>query len=315
MIIKKTVIGTILIFTLALPIGCSVEKAQSTLNNNSSVSKQTVEQSPTNNSQVYEVMKEFNSLIGNAVDLVKTVEFIDTNIQLASQENASTIINKLGELQKQYLPILEEKYYANDTIQSKINSIYTSDFDINKISSIQDEELKDLLTETLNSGYKIKTAEGMYFPIIDHKLYDKYSLYVTPDMKEYIDIMSTESEKAPAKDAALVIEWDELLKRSLSMEKFINKYPESIKVNEIKKLYENYTSFILFGLDNTPLFHYDTKAINSKAKAAYIAVAENNRDSKLADTLRDFLDILEKNNYKLTVEVDNYRKSIDNNIQ
>jgi len=53
----------------------------------------------------------------------------------------------------------------------------------------------------------------MFFPVIDYEVYKKYSEYVTEDVKEYINIMAEESNNPPAKDAALVVGWDEVLKR------------------------------------------------------------------------------------------------------
>jgi len=51
------------------------------------------------------------------------------------------------------------------------------------------------------------------------KCIKKYSEYVTEDVKEYINIMAEESNNPPAKDAALVVGWDEVLKRALNQEK------------------------------------------------------------------------------------------------
>src|SRR5690554_6132018 len=105
------------------------------------------------------------------------------------------------------------KIYQNGFDLNKIN-------DINEINKILDQELKELLIETRNSGYKVETAEGMFFPIIDYQFYKQFTSYLSNDMENYIKIMSVESKEVPAKDAALVIGWDEILNRALSQEEF-----------------------------------------------------------------------------------------------
>jgi len=76
---------------------------------------------------------------------------------------------------------------------------------LGKVYEIEDEKVRELLSKTKNSGYRVETAEGMFFPVIDYEVYKKYSEYVTEDVKEYINIMAEESNNPPAKDAALVV--------------------------------------------------------------------------------------------------------------
>ncbi len=59
----------------------------------------------------------------------------------------------------------------------------------------------------------------------------------------------------------MVIGWDDVLDRAMNQEKFINQYPNSVKIDDVKKLYTKYVGFILFGLNNMPLFSYDSKVI------------------------------------------------------
>ena len=46
--------------------------------------------------------------------------------------------------------------------------------------------------------------------------------------------MVRESSNPPAKDAALIIGWDELIERALFQEKFLLDFPYSIRVPEVK---------------------------------------------------------------------------------
>lgn len=252
------------------------------------------------------IMNDFQALIQKDSDVAEVAGFINNNISSVSKEDASKMVDQLEKIQKKNLPQYENMF-NEDGIQNKINSEQKS---ITGQSDIQDAELKELLARTKNSGYKVETAEGFFFPIIDYGFYKNFSSFVTPDMKDYIDIMAVESDKVPAKDAALVIGWDEVLKRALSQEKFINTHKDSVKVNEIKQLYKKYVTFTLYGLNNTPLFRYDSKTIDPKAKEVYLDAVTNPGNSEFLKTLNEFLDFAKNSNYMLTNEAEKYRDNV-----
>lgn len=252
------------------------------------------------------IMDDYQTLIQKDPSVEEVAGFINKNISGVSKEDASKMVDQFEEIQKKNLPEFETIFYE-DEIQSKINSEYKS---ITAQSDIKDAGLKELMARAKNSGYKVETAEGMFFPVIDYGFYKNFSSYVTPDMKDYIDIMTVESDKVPAKDAALVIGWDEVLKRALSQEQFISTYKDSVKVDEVKQLYKKYVTFTLYGLNNTPLFSYDAKTLNPKAREVYLNAVVNAGDSEFLNTLGGFWELVKSNGYKLTDEVEQYRDNV-----
>jgi hypothetical protein len=254
------------------------------------------------------IMSEFRLLIGTNPKLKSVIEFIDKNIPNVTKENGFAMVEDLEQIQEKYLTSLEEKFFSSGDIQDKISKLYKSGLDLSKINDIKDEELKTLLLETRDSGYRIETAEGMYFPMMNYEYYKKYNTYVTADMKEYIDIMAVETNKVPAKDAALIIGWDDIIKRALSQEAFIKNYGNSTKAESVKKLQKRYITFILYGLNNTPLFDYETKELVPAAKTVYLNAIKNVGDSAIIKMLNNYMDILGKTNYKLSDSADKFRK-------
>lgn len=252
------------------------------------------------------IMNDFQTLIRKDPSVEETANFLNNNIFNVSQEDASEMIDEFEKIQKKNLPRFEE-LFNNDSIQKKINAEYQS---IINHADIKDGELKELLTKTKNSGYKIETAEGSYFPIINYEFYKKFSSYVTSDMKDYIEIMAVESNKAPAKDAEFVIGWNEIIKRALEQEKFLNTHKDSVKIAEIKQLYKKYLRFSLYGVDNTPLFRYDTKTMAANAKEVYLNAVKDTTASDYLKTLNNFLDLVKNSNFKLTQEVEQYRDNV-----
>lgn len=313
--IKRTVI-TILITLILAGVGLTNanESFKGYLGLNSS--KENKEKGISKEESEVLTSEKQRAILDNLDDLIKKdtstnqfIKVLNDNVAKVSKEYASTMIFKLEEMQKKNLPKLEERFY-NDDMQSKINKIYNINFNINKIDYIEDKELKDLLVETRNGGYKIETAEGMYFPVLDYESYKQYSPYVTEDIKNYIQIMTVESNKTPIKDAALMISWDELLKRALKQEEFISKYGNSVKINDVRQLYKQYIVFILYGANNTPIFQYDTKELVPEAKISYTNAIKESNNSETLGNIKGFINILEESNYKITEKVESYRKGI-----
>ena len=129
------------------------------------------------------------------------------------------------------------------------------------------------------------------------------------NIKDYIDIMAEESNNIPAKDAELLISWDGVLTRAQSHESYIKKYGSSEKVDEVKQLYKKYVYFTLYGTDNTPLFSYDKKIMVPDAKTSYTSAVANGEGSGFLKMLAGYVEVLEKNGYKLTSEVESFRKN------
>lgn len=265
-------------------------------------------QSSENKETDKDIMKEFNDLIiKENVSLKEVAAFMNENIKSITQEEASTMIIGFEELQKNSKNTEEEKYLPEE-IQGEFNQLGTEGIDFNQAESIKDETIKQLVTESRENGYRIETAEGYYFPVIDYSFYKQFSSYATPDIKDYIEIMSVESDHIFAKDAALVITWDEVVKRALSLERFLSSYPDSQKREDIISLYDNYLFITMHGLNNTPLFDYETKKIDEKANNAFGIALTQSIDSKYLRKLGEFIELIRKNDNRLTDEVESFRK-------
>lgn len=256
------------------------------------------------------IMDNYEKLIERGAEPKEVFEFLDEYANALSKENVALIVNDLEKLQKEYIGELEEKYYESTDIQAVLAKLYLAKKDINDPKNIEVDALKNLVDETIKGGYKVETSEGMFYPIINYSAYKGYSAFLPEDINGYIDLMSAESDKVPAKDAALVIGWDELIERALKQEAFIGKYPNSSKLPEASELYSKYKTFVFLGLNNTPLFSYDGKVMVEDARNAYENVDFTTNQSQLKKDLKDFMVLLTDSNYKLTPEVERFRSAI-----
>jgi hypothetical protein len=276
-------------------------------NNDNKVNEDVVNPVDDNDEQV---MTEFNALIEKNSSTAELIRYMNKNIADVSEENASKMAVLLEQEQKEQLKALETRFFEENGIQEKLQKLYKIDPDFKNIETIEDADLKQLLTDVRDGGYKIETAEGMYYPVIDYELYNAFSPNVTKDIAAYINIMGTESKEVPAKDAAIIIGWDKVVNRSMQQEQFITENPNSVKLTDIQGLHKKYLQFTYLGSNNTPLFNYDSKMIEPDAKKAYTEAISNNQNSEYLTNLSKFLDLVNKNNGKLTDEVDQFRKSV-----
>ncbi len=308
MVNKKIWTVSMLVSLLILTTGCSLGNQSTNNKNNSSEPVEVVQ--PEENPQASEeqVMSDFNNLMANNPEINEVIQFMEDNISNVSPQNVSVMILALEDLQVNHLPTFEENFTSSEDLQVKLRDLFKGD--TSNIENIADTDIKTLLEETKNSGYKIETAEGFYFPIIDYQFYKTFSAKATEEIQNYIEIMAVESNQVPAKDAALMISWNEIVDRALEQEAFLKQYPDSERLNEVTELYKRYEMFTFFGLNNTPLFSYDTKKIDPEAKAVYLDAISREIESDYTEMLNSFLEILAKNNDSLTDEVDAFRKEL-----
>ncbi|MDF2569802.1 MAG: hypothetical protein K0R55_1406 [Sporomusa sp.] len=262
------------------------------------------------------IMNNFNTLMQKRdVTIPEIIKFIDENIAAVSQENASNMVIALEKVQSGKLPPLQDKFADSEVVQKVLMKSFQREMTSNSITNIENKEGKDLLLDTYNSGFKVETAEGMYFPVIDYSFYKKYRNAVTQDIASFIDIMAIESDKTPIKDAALTINWVEILKRASTQERFIKDYSNSAKAEDMRQLLKRYTAFALYGANNTPLFSYDTNQMVTAAKNAYLGTIFDVNSGSFSKVMNGYLAVLKKNDYKLTSEVQEYRNKASEEIK
>ncbi|MDF2609559.1 MAG: hypothetical protein K0R92_1033 [Lachnospiraceae bacterium] len=253
------------------------------------------------------VISEFETLLSaQDVKLMDVFSFLNENISYVSKINATNILLTLEDLQVKQRLALEEKFYPQEIIKV-LQEASLAGKDYNDPNTFTDSAVAELVQETVDSGYKIDQAEGMYFPVINYSIYLPLIDYISDDIKEYFIIMDIESSKTFAKDAALMITWDDVVARALKTEEYLSKYQDSERFAEVEELYQRYLTISLLGLNNTPLFDYETNSMNQDAKSAYETLLSKKKSSEYFSILEEFMKVVKDSNYKLTEEVEQYR--------
>lgn len=303
MICKKGITFCMLIISLAGMIACSNQPQN--IENDHKKEEEVIQEQYNEE----EIMKELAQISKEDLNLDLLINFIDENIKRVSYKNAGIMVTALEEAQNAFLRSLEDRFYTPET-QEGLGALFQPDMNLERLKDAAQGDLKELLEETTAKGYRLAVSEGAIFPIIDYDFYKEYSSFVSEDLKDYIEIMAMHSKKLPAIDAALVISWEETFQRAIKQENFIEKYPDSDRTEVVKELFDRYQYYIFNGLPNTPLFSYDGNEMNTEAKSVYVSYIHGESEDELIEKMKEFMNLLEKNGYKRSKEVENFIEGI-----
>lgn len=321
----KKLLLTTAVLSLALTIGCSNEpnnkanveeptKVDQDTNTNESTN-QAEEEVDSETSQEDKgivtdpaITAEFQALVDKKATEIELRSFVDSQVGKVSTEDFTDMVLALEDSQQDQLLALEDRFYNGAKFQEELWELNKNGFDFTQIESVINPELKKLLVDTRDGGYKVETAEGAYFPVIDYELYTQYQAHVSEDIQDYIEIKAIESNEVSLKDAGMIIGWDEAVKRAVRQETFIANHPSSVRVDEIKRLFGGYVYVTFNGVDNTPLFSYEDDTFDPEVKSAYTDAVKAGADSSpYLMRLSVLLELIEKSGNTISEEVMNYQ--------
>ncbi|QJC50751.1 hypothetical protein HGI30_03630 [Paenibacillus albicereus] len=244
-------------------------------------------------------------------NLARAVNYLNNHLSKVDSWTASMMVLRLENAQNAALGKLQKRYESS-SVQKAIDAAWRaggSGTYTSLLKHVKGDTARKLLTDSRDQGYAVATAEGMFFPIVNYPLYENWKSRVTADIQLYVKMMADEVRKPTLRDAGLVISWGELLQRNLEQEKFLMQFKGSNRYTQVKSQYELTKMNVYYGSNNTPLFDYETKKIEAEALAAYKRAVASGDASKspLLLKLSSFLKVVEKNDGKLTDELNLWR--------
>lgn len=266
----------------------SIERIDNNLNNRGN-----------NQEESENIFEGFIKLVNNGKKPNELIIYIDREIDKVTMERADEMILALEEVQNVYKDNYQQNFFDRDFV-SDISNAALKGTDKDIIERINNESLKSIVKEIFNGGYKLVSVEGHVYPMIDYSFLKQYRLFISEELADYIDIMATNSDNLFSNDAALTISLDELGDRILDIEKFNDKYSEFIRRDKLKNIYSNYMRAYLEGLDNSLAYDFRTSIYRDEVIRSFKNLIENNEDSKTADIVKEYLDIIKNNNNKIS---------------
>ena len=244
------------------------------------------------------IMRDFKNIVKSDNEPFVIGKFVDENIEKVTEEDAVEMIGSLEEVQEQYLEEYGDQLFMED-YQGELIGLSESHqsqlfFDNAKIEEIKNVNLKELMDKITKGKYKLINMEGAFYPIIDYEALKIYNEYLSDEMKSYIDIKSMDSNNPTVLDAGLVISFDELAERLIKTENHIREYPDGIRDEELLRLFGVYLRFYLEGVDNTPIYDYETNVIRDEVLISYKKTVDM-KNTVASEIVGKYINIIEEN--------------------
>lgn len=255
------------------------------------------------------VYNQFQQYVQKPTTLANARNYLINHIKEVDKWRATQMTLQLENAQKADLSVYSEKVFP-DKMQKEINNAFSKSKNLtytSLLNTIKDANVRNVLIEGRDKGYKLETSEGMYYPVMHYEGFKSFKPYVTKDIAAYIDIMATESNQPSISDAAIVISWTELTNRALALEDFVTQYPASNRSTALQKELLIATSRLLYGTSNTPAYDYDEQVIKPEVKKAYEEALKNSKvDTRILTILEKLVQLLNATNNKFTPEVEKF---------
>lgn len=239
------------------------------------------------------LLESFKKLAQSDVSAAELSKALDDKLAQASPETGDALVREMIAYYERRISDVQEKFDPQNVQQAlqKLEWPPTDD----QIAKLEDEKVRALVQETTDGGYKLETAEGMYFPVVDFGQLKRADTHVTAAMKDYIALLAVESDHKSASDGGLVIDWAEVAARAAQAEAYVAAHPTSPERADAEDLFATrYIPFLLMGLSNTPVFDYETFKLDPKVKAAQQQAIADYPGTVAAKLTQQFLDVMEK---------------------
>lgn len=257
------------------------------------------------------IYKSFQTKLYQKNGLPGADRYLESHISQVTRYHATLMVLQLENVRNKALTAMTDRMLVPN-VQDQMLKIYKSKDSFTQLMSrTKDKNLRSLLQQARDSGYRLVMLEGALYPIMNYSAFDKYISYVNEDIQQYIRIMAVETNTIAAEDGGLMIGYQEILNRALNQETFLNDYPKSNRTQQVQNLLNNYTLYTFYGLNNTPLFDYETNKMVAAAQKGYKAVLQRHNNSEHNDSdflkkLGTFMDVVAESKYEKTETVETW---------
>jgi len=238
-----------------------------------------------------QLLQEYDRLLGEAEQAKDIVTFIDDRAADAPAEAVDTMARRLLDYYEEDLTRVERAFEPAD-VQA---ALLAAEWPVTpeNAAAIPDERIRTLVVDTLKGGYKLTMAEGYVFPQVDYGAWASRASQLTPEVADYMALRALETDQPTVVDGGMVIGWDELASRALQAERYLRDYPDTEVYEEVQTLLERYLAVYLQGVDNTPIYDFESLTLLEEVEASYRKLAAEHPDSAAAAVTSGYLALLD----------------------
>jgi hypothetical protein len=169
----------------------------------------------------------------------------NNNMYLIAEYHLKSLAND-----KKLYPSLENREWSPEEYKSAAYQQY------NMLSN-------EFAKEFSSAGIKFTASEGMVGLIIDpNKIKSGIQSPFSNAMEDYIKIKLVDANTRFFSDGGITNSLNEIVDFTISVEKFLQAFPNFTRADELKKDLEYYLLVIIYGSDNSPAYGVFTKKLN-----------------------------------------------------
>jgi hypothetical protein len=236
-------------------------------------------------------------ITGNLQSFKKYLKTLDTNLQAIpyALDYIKTCIHVSDTLQRDsiFFYYMVEIDAILDKLDDSILRQYASTVKAVDSGSKSKEALA--FTDNINlCGIELidDALEGDYLRFNPDFLYNNFQDFVSKDIVEFLDQTGKETTEGFSEDGGLNMSFEDLYKRIKIWEKFANTYPNSLFRNAAWGNYRVYMGALFTGLDNSPVYDYNTQELLPELKTLYEKIIKDDTASKTSHIISEYYDSL-----------------------
>lgn len=251
------------------------------------------------------IVINFEKNIEQNLELPVLFKYVDKNIDKLSIKNATDLVLLLEVAQSNIFAELDKVLYS-DKVTKKLISIYKGQIiSASNLDLILDEDIYSAINNIISSNFKLYYKENKYVAMTNYDSYKKYSKHILPDIRDYFEIMSAESALPSFINGESAVSYSERFKRAKNCAEFLTEHSNSSRYSVVKYRYNLYMASML--LDG-PIREITSNSIyvSNDYKIFLEQVDLSDSENIAVQNLSSFKEILTKNNYKFSAEVQVY---------
>lgn len=260
-----------------------------------------------------EVISQLNSMQEKSSKPKEMYDYLNQNISGLNKEGATEALGILVNTLEEYENTYNEQLFTGNN-PDLMYKYFEVQFDYNKIASVKEKDLRDLLYDITWGGYKIVDTDGSFMVVLDYDSLKTFSKNVNDELKTYIDIMALRYNNPAAVDASLILPPKELAQRILQMENYILSYNNEQREEMMISMYEGYLMVYMSGSENTPVFDADTNMIFPDRFKNFEETASKEKDSVFGKILSQYVELLKQENFINTEKVQDFVLNLDTEV-
>jgi hypothetical protein len=168
----------------------------------------------------------------------------------------------------------------------------------------QNAKAKTFIEKLLRNGFRLAIAEGSAYIMPDFTFYVQQFLpFISNTMQSYLQQQIKEQKEGFMVDGALQVQPSALADRIVYWKTFLQQHPSFSFNAAINAKQVEYTTFLLEGVDNMPLFDHQTQKLSAAYKDAYEHVLSEYPLSQLSAIIKPYYAALSKGDVKQQKEL------------